>query len=164
MPLASNNDTKTSFFDESLDAFVLEDELNNNATLAQNDQAISWVAESDQSTKAFRPIYFDFDQHRIRIDQEPLVNADVDEAKRAADRGDKVVVEGHSCHSAGSKSYNILLSEHRAQEVAHRLINQGVSPDQIKVIGRGTEMAVVIGGDRDQQAPNRRVELFALQS
>ncbi len=162
MPLASNN-TKGGFFDEEAEAFVLEDEFKKgNQAVAKNDQAVSWVAETN--TKGFQPIYFDFDRYSVRADQEGLVAKDAAEAKKIVAKGEKVVVEGHACHSAGSKAYNLLISEQRAQEVARRLESEGVSQDKVTVVGRGTEMSVVLGGDRNAQAANRRVEMFPLAS
>lgn len=159
IPLAQAGDAKSSFFDEEVDAFVLEDGKDAVA-VASNDQSVSWVAETD--TKTFKPVYFDFDRYSVRPDQEVAMDVDIAEARKIAEKGEKLVVEGHACHSAGSKTYNLLISEHRAQAIAQRLEQAGVTQEQITVVGRGTEMPVVLGGNREEQAPNRRVELFPL--
>lgn len=155
-PLA-NADAKNSFFDEEVDGFVLEE---GTKTVASNEQAVSWVAETD--SKGFNPIYFEFNHHGVRADQQEELEKDVKQARKIVAKGDKVVVEGHACHSAGSKAYNLLISEQRAQEVAQRLESEGIHANNITVVGRGTEMPVVLGGDKNAQAPNRRVELFPL--
>lgn len=163
MPLAQNTDAdkNTSFFDDKVDAFVLEGS-DNKMTVASND--LSWVAEADDVLKAFKPVHFEFDRHTVSIDQEPVLKNDVQEALRVAERGEKIMVEGHACHSAGSKSYNLLISEQRAQEVARRLKSEGINESQLQIVGRGAEMPVVLYGDREQQRVNRRVELFTVNA
>jgi outer membrane protein OmpA-like peptidoglycan-associated protein len=155
IPLA--NGDRRSFFDDEVGAFVLEDDA-----MAQGEsQQTSWVAQAD--TKQFKAVYFDFDKYAIRNDQEQQIEADVQAARKLASSEQKeIVIEGHACHSAGSKAYNLILSEHRAQTVAKRLEEEGVPADSMKVVGRGTEMPVVLGGSREEQWPNRRVEVFPL--
>lgn len=151
IPLASAGASK-GFFDENIDSFVLEDDV-------KKDEPV--LAAGD--TKRFKTIHFAFDKYDIAKDQEPLVEADAQEALKVAREDNKtVVVEGHADHAAGSKTYNLILSEHRAQEVARRLEDAGVPHEQIKSVGRGTEMPVVMGGSRDEQAPNRRVEILTV--
>ena len=75
-----------------------------------------------------------------------------------------MVIEGHSCHSAGSAVYNLALSEKRAKALADRLVAGGVPSQNIKVVGRGQEVPAVVEGkavtgDRKEQAPNRRDEV-----
>lgn len=152
IPLASAGTSK-GFFDENIDGFVLEDDG------VKKDEPV--LAAGD--TKRFKTIHFAFDKYDISHDQESLVEADAQEALKVAREDQKtIVVEGHADHSAGSKTYNLILSEHRAQEVARRMEDAGVPHEQIKTVGRGTEMPVVMGGSRDEQAPNRRVEVFPL--
>ncbi|MBN1549227.1 OmpA family protein [Candidatus Babeliales bacterium] len=165
IPLADADDPKGSFFDEQVDAFVLADaDWDSDGTLITADsgdaQSLSWVEQSVE--KGFKPIYFDFDRYKVRADQEDSVGLNLQEAKKVANLGGTVVVEGHACHAAGSKTYNLLISEQRAQEIAYRLESGGVSGERMRVVGRGTEMPVVLGGDRNVQSPNRRVELFSL--
>jgi outer membrane protein OmpA-like peptidoglycan-associated protein len=159
MPLSNSKYAKSSFFDEKLDGFVLEDD-EKAASLASNSAAPSWVSDAD--TTGFNPIHFAFDSSAIRPDQEAIVNSDIKVAEKIVRKGSNLVVEGHADHAAGSKAYNLLISEHRAQEVAHRLENAGIAQDKIKIVGRGNELPVILGGNKDEQAPNRRVELFPL--
>lgn len=159
MPLAQGKG-KSAFFDEEAEAFVLEDEAK--GTKVASAQADSWVA--DANVKQFKTLYFEFDKYDIRKDQEPLLAADIKEAQAIVGRGELVTVEGHACHSAGSKTYNLVLSEHRAQEVASKIKDAGIPQESLKVVGRGTEMPVVFGGNRDEQWPNRRVEFFSVSA
>ena len=79
-------------------------------------------------------------------------------------QGKTIVIEGHACHSAGSAIYNLALSEKRARHVAQKFAEAGIDSCNIKIAPRGQEMPIVKEGNRKQQAPNRRVEIFAIDS
>lgn len=117
---------------------------------------------AEQAKQGLKAIYFDFDQYVIRPDQDAAFKKNLDSVKKLTKQGKTIVIEGHACDSAGSESYNVHLSEKRAASVKKALINQGVPADQLKTVGRGVEMCIVHSGTREQQAPNRRVEIFVL--
>ncbi len=131
----------------------------------------SWIdEEEDEGAPAMETVYFDFDKHVIKSDQEDAVQHDVVEAKkvitesRDAHKKPLLIVEGHSCSSAGSAAYNMALSEKRAKVLADRLVDAGVPREQVKVVGRGQECPTLVQGrpvvgDRQQQWPNRRDEI-----
>lgn len=151
---------RTSLFDDE-DAFVLEESAN---PFASQEGAIELVDaplwEQDQRAE-FEPIYFDFDQYKIKPEQKSALERNAAKIKQALTQDTiYVVVEGHACNSAGTPRYNVMLSERRAKEVKKVLVKQGIAPDKIKVVGRGSEMCKVQSGNREQQAPNRRVEFY----
>jgi outer membrane protein OmpA-like peptidoglycan-associated protein len=57
----------------------------------------------------------------------------------------------------------MMLSEDRARAVKDYIESKGVAGD-ISVIGYGASHLVVPTGDEKQQAPNRRVEIYAYPS
>ncbi len=71
----------------------------------------------------------------------------------------KVAIEigGHT-DITGNPSYNLQLSENRAQEVYHFLIAQGISPSRLSYKGYG-ETSPLIFSDQTTQSLNRRVEV-----
>lgn len=69
-----------------------------------------------------------------------------------------VVVVGHA-DSIGSEAYNQALSERRAQTVANKLLELGVSPAQIEVQGKGASHPVADNRTVEGRAKNRRVEV-----
>ena len=80
-----------------------------------------------------------------------------------------LVIDGHACHSAGSRAYNLALSERRAKVLADLMIEAGIPADCVKIVGRGDEMAALVNGkpvdgDREQQWPNRRDEIHVVYS
>lgn len=160
-----------SLFVDDIEGFVLEDESDpfsgeglkkgSGVTLVAAEE--EWTAPAAQNIYAFKTIYFDFDQYALRPDQKSTLDYDVAQIKTATQKGHTVVIEGHSCKFAGSAAYNMMLSEKRAKAVADNLIKNGVPADKLKIVGRGNEMVVVAGGDKDAQAPNRRVEMYLLK-
>jgi outer membrane protein OmpA-like peptidoglycan-associated protein len=169
---------KKTTFDDNLAAFALDDDtLHNFAHDTKNTQEnidnatskpnaiFQWQnAAVDQSKQDFKTIYFEFDKHKITKEQEANLQADIDHAKKMINLGKVIVVEGHACDSAGSAIYNMTLSEKRAKFIAHKLTEAGIDKANIKIAARGQEMPVHKGGNRHEQAVNRRVEVYAIDS
>lgn len=142
-------------------------DLSNNQIAADD---FSWIQESSDD---FKKIYFEFDKHTLKEDQQEAIESNAEKAKEilAIEQGRKVtlVIEGHSDHAAGSDAYNLALSEKRAKTEKDYLVNQGVPADVIKVVGRGSEVPALVDGrpvegDRNQQWPNRRDEMRVIYS
>lgn len=161
------------FFEEDIEDFITADD-DRMLVDAQQDVADSHVLAWQEETRQddCKTIYFDFDSDRIRPDQEENIAYDVELIKRKIEECQndqslgamQVVVEGHSCHSAGSSIYNLALSERRALKVKDRLVASGVPSSMIKIVGRGQEMPAIVAGkvvdgDRQSQWPNRRDEI-----
>ena len=66
----------------------------------------------------------------------------------------KVRVEGHT-DASGAAAYNVFLSEKRALSVGQYLVQQGIDPSRLEVVGRG--MAEPLTANRYDPA-NRRVQ------
>ncbi|MCL4361710.1 OmpA family protein [Candidatus Dependentiae bacterium] len=148
-------------YDENVATFELEEEMNPlSAGMVRPSNDNSSTLERDANS-GMKTAYFEFDQYDIRADQMPVLEYDLKKAKEMASKGKTVVVEGHACESAGSAVYNMMLSEKRAEEIKKYFVKHGVSEKCIKTVGRGSEMLVVPHGNRAQQAPNRRVEVYA---
>ncbi|MEZ5066160.1 MAG: OmpA family protein [bacterium] len=73
----------------------------------------------------------------------------------------RVEVGGHT-DSQGNDSYNLKLSEKRAQSVMRYLISRGVGAGQLEAKGYGETAPVADNGTSDGRAKNRRVELKKL--
>ena len=153
-----------SVFDEDVESFILEDDQNPFAP--QRGDSVQLIEENfwnpDGRQTAFEAIYYDYDRHNIRPDQKAILNRNLNNIKDAAKSGSTIIIEGHACTSGGSAQYNLTLSEHRARAVKAYLVGKGVPAAQLKVVGRGSELCKVIGGDQEQQSPNRRVEFYEI--
>lgn len=69
-----------------------------------------------------------------------------------------IEVEGHT-DSTGSLSYNLKLSDQRAQQVANYLQSKGVAAQRIVHFGRGPKKPVANNQSAEGRAQNRRVEI-----
>lgn len=167
---------KGLFLDDEVDQFVLEEENNtfsinalDNAldnsvqlTLIDSPQAIEWEARKAAQAKAgIKPIYFDFDEYGVQPNQKETLKHDGHIIKKLVADGYHIVIEGHACSSAGSENYNLHLSEKRAKSVK-KMLNEsfGIPLETMSTVGRGSEQRIVAEGDKNQQAPNRRVEVY----
>jgi len=174
---------KKSNFDENLEAFALDDDALHNFAHEVNNSDDTLVTETttktshkpnsifewedvavDQSKNEFKKIYFAFDKYHIDKSQESALIADIEHAKKMINLNKTIVIEGHACDSAGSAIYNMTLSEQRAKFIATKFIEAGVDKSNIKIAARGQEMPLVKGGNKNEQAVNRRVEVFAIDS
>lgn len=192
MPVGQGPKELQSVFDDDISEFALVDETptdikapvtdvvaNTNEKKSEDEELInefSWIDDEDQRPQGLKTVYFDFDKYTIKQDQEAVVAEDVKVLKNtlseAQKTGKKVVavVEGHACHSAGSASYNLALSEKRAKVLKDRLVVAGIPSKQIKVVGRGQECPAIgkdgkpVTGAREQQWQNRRDEINIIRA
>ena len=167
-----------SFFDEDIEEFKLIDDTtktaqsNAGAAIDANNDDFSWVADLDGESNSFKTVYFDFNHYGVRPDQKPAVEFDIEVAKKMLAAGEKptIVIEGNACHSAGSRTYNLALSEKRAKLLADKFVNAGIPRENIKIVPRGSEVPAhdkngqPVTGSREQQWPNRRDEVHVIYS
>lgn len=101
-------------------------------------------------------VTFDFD----RADVKPQFRNTIDAvARNLADFSSTTVdVVGHT-DSVGSDSYNLDLSQRRADAVTRELVSNGVQPVRIVSVGRGEAEPRASNATPDGRAQNRRVEL-----
>ncbi|MFC1845638.1 OmpA family protein [Candidatus Dependentiae bacterium] len=184
----------SSYFDEDISEFTLLDDdfLDDDFEVAQrfdnveetiqdapenfDDQQVAldnldddffWIEDVDVEQEAFKTVYFNFDEYDVRTDQEDFINQNIDLAKKMIERGETpvIAIEGNSCSAAGSRTYNLALSNNRAEVVADRFVANGIPRENIKIVGRGVDNPTLdetgnpIIGDKDQQWPNRRVDV-----
>lgn len=159
----------SSFFDGDLGEYALADEK------GTGNKVDSDFTFEDADKQGYKVVYFDFNNYSLRKDQEENVAFDMARIKQsladAQAKGIKpvVIIEGHACHSAGSATYNLALSEKRAKVLSDRLVAEGIAAENIKIVGRGKEIPAMVDGkpctgDREQQWPNRRDEVRVMFS
>jgi outer membrane protein OmpA-like peptidoglycan-associated protein len=169
-----------SFFDEELDDYTFDNDDINLTTPNDTPSAIvstdghgeiSWIETAHQEN-GLKTIYFGFNRYSVSQDQKTVVEADaalVKELLKDLDDTSTIMIEGHACHSAGSRSYNVFLSENRAKYIKDLFVSHGVNPSRLKIVGRGQEIPAVVDGkavtgSRENQWPNRRVEIRLVET
>ncbi len=103
------------------------------------------------------PVHFAFDDANVR-DQDRQALERFASVVRSHYNGAAITVEGFA-DPAGSRAYNIDLSQRRADAVREYLASQGVAPSLVRSIGYGSERQVRPGamGDAAGAQLNRRV-------
>ncbi|QQR53625.1 OmpA family protein [bacterium] len=172
--LAFDSQELTDLFDDSVDTAAHNDAIEPQGTAAKTDNSYEW-AEEAPIEHSFKTVYFDFDKYNVRNDQKESVSYDAVQLKqllaeaRETGKEPKIMIEGHADSAAGTKEYNFGISHNRAHEVAKLLEKEGVPAANIKVVGRGQDMPAMIDGkkvtgSKNEQWPNRRVEVHIINS
>ena len=74
----------------------------------------------------------------------------------------RVRIEGHT-DSRGAKSYNLSLSQARADAVRHYLVGMGIAAERLETRGFGSEQPIETNKTAAGREKNRRVELVITQ-
>jgi outer membrane protein OmpA-like peptidoglycan-associated protein len=106
-----------------------------------------------------RGVNFDFDKSDIRPDSRPVLDEAADVLRDTPSV--KISVEGHT-DAQGTDAYNETLSVRRAEAVFRYLVNHGVAPERMEVIGYGESRPVADNETESGRAQNRRVELHVV--
>jgi len=104
-------------------------------------------------------LHFEFNQTRLRPDAETILNWAAAILKKYPDMN--VEVAGHT-DSVGSDSYNLNLSQGRAQAVKDYLVQHGVPETQMTAKGYGESQPIDSNDTDEGRERNRRVELRVL--
>jgi outer membrane protein OmpA-like peptidoglycan-associated protein len=172
-----NNGKKSLFIEDDIEQFMLQkdDAADAFAPTTDNQESKSEIVieeiddqklrskHADQAKYGFSTIYFPFNSYQIEKKQLPALEHNLTVLKKTLESNPdfKAVIEGHSCRFAGSAAYNMQLSDERAQAVANYFVKQGIPAERMNEVGRGdTEPIVPTTGNKEQQAPNRRVNIY----
>ncbi len=129
-----------------------------------DEEEASAPSEEVEKTFDFKTVNFTLNKNDIRNDQVKNIEHDCQVAKSAMENGKKVVVQGHCCQ-LGSYSYNMALSQRRADAIKKELVKRGVKEEAIKTVGYGSELPLVWSDKTDRKslvdelAVNRRAEI-----
>lgn len=100
---------------------------------------------------------FDFNKATLRPDGKAAVGTAADTLRGTKER---VVVTGYT-DSVGSDTYNLKLSERRANTVRDALVADGIAADRITTRGMGESNPVASNDTAAGRAQNRRVDIVA---
>jgi outer membrane protein OmpA-like peptidoglycan-associated protein len=103
-----------------------------------------------------RGVNFDFDESAVRPDSRPILDEAAEVLREHPDVD--IAVEGYT-DDIGTEEYNEGLAIRRAQAVFRYLVNHGVAPERMEVIGYGESHPVATNETEAGRAQNRRVEL-----
>jgi peptidoglycan-associated lipoprotein len=109
------------------------------------------------------PVNFAYDDAQVRTEDQPAL-ARFSKVVQKYYPGSKVTIEGFA-DPAGSTSYNLALSKRRAASVRDYLVSNGLTGNELGVIGYGETRQVAAGASRNMPGAelNRRV-VFVIES
>jgi len=101
-------------------------------------------------------VTFDYDSATVR----PGLHSEIDRISNVLIKYPQTVirVEGHT-DNTGSESYNMDLSQRRADSVQNLIVQQGVSSTRIETMPYGESMPIADNSTEAGRAMNRRVEI-----
>ncbi len=108
---------------------------------------------ANDDSKVSTPILFEVDRTIVHKSSYPTL---IEAAKRLNDQAESfVIVDGYTDNS-GSKSHNKVLSMNRAKAVKQHLVNMGIDPKRIKIVGHSEENPVAPNDTPENRLKNRR--------
>jgi peptidoglycan-associated lipoprotein len=109
-------------------------------------------SERDFVINAGDRVYFDFDSYNVRVDAQPILDAQSAWLKRYP--AVRVRIEGN-CDERGTREYNIALGARRANAVREYLVAHGVTADRIATVSYGKEKPIDPGSGDEAWSHNR---------
>jgi outer membrane protein OmpA-like peptidoglycan-associated protein len=132
------------------------------AELEQLQQALGQIAETRRTTMGLvmtldsKSIRFDFDKSDIKPEYRDTLNRIAGILMTL--KGYTINVYGYT-DDVGSQTYNLQLSQRRAEAVRTFLVQAGISPTILSTSGFGKSDPRVPGNSEQARAANRRVEI-----
>ena len=93
------------------------------------------IAKAAEEVEKFNKIYFDYDSHKLRDNEQRYLLSIIDVLNRVPDA--KIAIDGHASEE-GQRRHNERLAYNRAKAVAKFLVENGVDKKRVIVIGHGS--------------------------
>jgi len=113
----------------------------------------AYKREHGRSSPEFKPIYFDYDQSKIKSDQIPAMEHNGTYLRNNPSA--RVLIEGNTDYR-GTNEYNLALGERRAEAAKRYLREFGIEASRIRTVSYGEERPLFTGNSEDDHARNRR--------
>src|SRR5215471_256248 len=110
-------------------------------------------SQQDLEASAGDRVFFAFDRSDITPEAQETLTRQADWLRRYPNV--TVTIEGH-CDERGTREYNLVLGERRAQAVKNVLVASGIPASRISTISYGKERPAVVGSTEEAHAQNRR--------
>lgn len=151
---------KLQILEDSMSGVVSNKELTRGLKVVTVDEELS---DSTGPERLSLYIYFGFNSTQLKPQGRAQL-VEMAKTMRTSQNRDRIfMIEGHS-DTLGSDEYNLNLSTRRAETVRSFLVSQGIVPNRLKVKGIGEARPLVLTGNPQEQAINRRVEFLRLGS
>jgi peptidoglycan-associated lipoprotein len=121
------------------------------------------ISEVAEGMKFVFPVHFAYDDATVRTGDAPALDRFASVVQKHYP-GARVTVEGFA-DPAGTQSYNLALSQRRAEAVRQYIASRGVSPSLVNAVGYGESRLVYSNASRNMPGAelNRRV-VFVIET
>jgi outer membrane protein OmpA-like peptidoglycan-associated protein len=116
------------------------------------------IVTENEKKEVMQIIYFDFDNSKLSAVSKNTLSNFLDKNKKKLSR---YIIFGHT-DTKGSSKYNMDLSIKRAESVKQALLNHGIAPDDISILGKGENELAIDTPDNTKHPANRRAEVKIL--
>ena len=116
------------------------------------------IVTENQKKEVMQIIYFDFDNSRL---SEVSKNTLFDFLDKNKNQLSRYIIFGHT-DTKGANKYNMELSIKRAKSVKQALLDHGIIPDAISILGKGENELAIDTPDDTKHPANRRAEVKIL--
>ncbi|MCL2789543.1 MAG: peptidoglycan-associated lipoprotein Pal [Desulfobulbus sp.] len=116
-------------------------------------QSDAYKLEHGRCSPEFKPVYFDYDQSKIKGDQIPTMEHNGSYLRNHPSA--KVLIEGNTDYR-GTHEYNLALGERRAMAAKKYLRAFGIAENRIRTVSYGEERPLFTGNSEADYAHNRR--------
>ena len=116
------------------------------------------IVTENQKKEVMQIIYFDFDNSRLSEVSKKTLFDFLDKNKNQLSR---YIIFGHT-DTKGTNKYNMDLSIKRAKSVKQALLDHGIIPDAISILGKGENELAIDTPDDTKHPANRRAEVKIL--
>ena len=116
------------------------------------------IVTENQKKEVMQIIYFDFDNSRLSEVSKKTLFDFLDKNKNQLSR---YIIFGHT-DTKGANKYNMELSIKRAKSVKQALLDHGIIPDAISILGKGENELAIDTPDDTKHPANRRAEVKIL--
>jgi OOP family OmpA-OmpF porin len=156
-PLDSDKDGVADFKDDCPDTRA-------GTTVDASGCTVVAATKSAEVTDAGTWLYKDIQFENNQADLKPGSYGTLDEISTAlkAQSGLNIEIQGHT-DGKGARSYNLLLSQNRAESVKSYLETMGIDPARMTVRGYGPDRPIASNDSKEGRAKNRRVEIKPIQ-
>ena len=116
------------------------------------------IVTENEKKEVMQIIYFDFDNSKLSQVSKNTLFDFLDKNKKKLSR---YIIFGHT-DTKGSSKYNMNLSIQRAESVKEVLLDHGINPDDISILGKGENELAIDTPDNTKHPANRRAEVKIL--
>ncbi|MEQ8925624.1 MAG: OmpA family protein [Fulvivirga sp.] len=131
------------------------------ATHEVDHKDLKLVPIEEEAVVVLNNVFFDFDKAVLKSESYPELNRVVELLNTKS--GIKIEVAGHT-DATGPESYNLGLSERRANSVVSYITNKGIAKERIAIKYFGETQPAADNSTREGREKNRRVEFKILKN